>query len=94
MEEITTLAKIIKILISDQIDKSVWVEIDAKLDTIIERFETAKACRERCLNATAACDKTEETVCEGGRPDEGGMGDREEEDRSSSTESRQSSEGH
>ncbi len=94
MEEITEIAKIIKILLSDQIDKSVWVELDAKLDTIIERYESAKACRDRCLNAAATCDKTEETVREGGRPDEGGMGDREEEDRSSSTESRQGSEGH
>lgn len=85
MEEILEIAKIIKIILSDQIDKSEWVKIEDRLDTIIERFESAKACRDRCLDAAAAaCDKTEETVCEGGRPDEGGMGDREEEDRSSS----------
>lgn len=83
MEEILEIAKIIKIILSDQIDKSEWVKIEDRLDTIIARYEACRVCRERCVNA-ADCVETQETVCEGGRPDEGGMGDREEEDRSSS----------
>lgn len=90
MEEIIEIAKIIKIILSDQIDKTVWTQIDERLDTIIERYESVRDCRERCLNAT----ETKETVCESGRPDEGGMADREDEDRTTSSSSCEGGQGH